>query len=186
MFQLPLTASIASPRLPTTIADAWSSCTGQWLLCIGFGRLPPPCPSLVVLCQDLICFSFIFFFAILYSFLAYSLNQPVFHFLTEFFLSLPIIDGHIWCLLPTSDGRDDNPDGFCFVYGILPFFIAFIICFYLLDRPSHSLDPFSTVIQKTLSLLFFYFLVIFFSLIHLCVRVEVTITYRYYKNILSE
>jgi hypothetical protein len=48
--------------------------------------------------------------------------------------------------------------GFVPFYGILPSITAFIGCFSLLDGPNNSFDPFSTVLRKALSPLFFIFL----------------------------
>jgi hypothetical protein len=78
-----------------------------------------------------ILFVFLLFFLVIFCslcfyFLTSSLNCLLFcfFFFTKFFLYLPTTNGWFWFLLPTTNGRDDNPNEFYSVYRILPFITA--------------------------------------------------------------
>lgn len=84
-------------------------------------------------------FFLVFLCSLCFSFLASSLNCHLFCFLTEFFFYLPNIDGWFWFLLPTTDGCDDHPEGFCSIYGMLPFITASFGRLSSLDGPGLQL-----------------------------------------------
>jgi hypothetical protein len=119
-----------------------------------FFRLVHHCCCCLKFFVAYLLFFLVIFCSLCFSFLASSLNYPLFCFLTEFLFYLPTTDGWFWFFLSTTDGRDGYPLGFCSVYG-MPFSMALVSRFGSLDGLDYLFDSFPTVLQKALSPLYF-------------------------------